>query len=149
MAKLSATRRNSHARREASTGLLYLFLGAWLLTIVGCAYQLPTITPPSKELVRIAAKTREQYFLQVNREHERLRSATRWSNQNRCSTLGAPALSICSMRLEFGTMVTPQDLESRNQPPTASSCARFPCTHCVSSPRMGGVPCGESNGVGL
>ena len=37
-----------------------------VLTLAGCAYRLPTIAPPSQQLVRIVAIAPEQYTVQVN-----------------------------------------------------------------------------------
>ena len=42
-----------------------VFLSA-VLTLGGCAYRLPTIAPPSRQLVRIVANAPEQYRVQVN-----------------------------------------------------------------------------------
>lgn len=39
---------------------------AGLQTLAGCAYRLPTIAPPSQQLVRIVANAPEQYSVQVN-----------------------------------------------------------------------------------
>jgi hypothetical protein len=42
------------------------FLVSAVLMLAGCAYRLPTIAPPSQQLVRIVAKSPEQYTVQVN-----------------------------------------------------------------------------------
>ena len=43
-----------------------VFLISAILTSAGCAYRLPTIAPPSQQLVRIVAIAPEQYTVQVN-----------------------------------------------------------------------------------
>jgi hypothetical protein len=43
-----------------------VFLISAVLTLAGCAYRLPTIAPPSQQLVRIVAMVPEQYTVQVN-----------------------------------------------------------------------------------
>jgi hypothetical protein len=42
-----------------------VFLISTVLTLAGCAYRLPTIAPPSQQLVRIVAIAPEQYSVQV------------------------------------------------------------------------------------
>jgi hypothetical protein len=41
-------------------------ISAAVLTLAGCAYRLPTIAPPSQQLVRLVAIAPEQYTVQVN-----------------------------------------------------------------------------------
>jgi len=43
-----------------------VFLISAVLTQAGCAYRLPTIAPPSQQLVRIVTIAPEQYTVQVN-----------------------------------------------------------------------------------
>lgn len=59
-----------HLRNCVTTASLVCLV----ITLEGCAYRLPPITPPSQELIRIVAGAPEQYTVQLNtgtvREYE-------------------------------------------------------------------------------
>ena len=66
------TSRDERAERRYDTDVhlqncaVKVFLITAVLTLAGCAYRLPTIAPPSQQLVRIDATAPEQYTVQVN-----------------------------------------------------------------------------------
>lgn len=55
----------SASTKKVSSALLACFAGALVLALSSCAYRLPTITPPSQELIRVDAASPEQYTVQV------------------------------------------------------------------------------------